>query len=246
MNSQPGHDGSQRVASDPVSLRPGVTQWSLVFNGAAASAPAQEALAELCLRYGYPVYAYLRRCGHAPLTAASVLHGFFHHLSAPRTHGKELPGSFRLWLLDELHRFLAHPDRFDELLTVVRLPPAELERRYAAEIDPGGAPEAAFRRDFAREVLERAQQRLANEAAQAGRQELYGHLAPLLAREPAQGQYEALAQALQSRPLALVTAVKRLRQRFRELVDAELAETVAGADDLHAERLALREALAPG
>jgi hypothetical protein len=53
-----------------------------------------------------------------------------------------------------------------------------------------------------------------------------------------------LAEVLGSRPLALVTAVKRLRQRFRELVDAELAETVAGPDDLPAERVALRQALA--
>jgi hypothetical protein len=232
------------IATPPESQRSLRTQWSLVFNGAGGTPTGQEALAELCLRFGFPVYAYLRRCGHAPLAAASVLHGFFHHLSAPLPPGGTLPPSFRLWLLDDLHRFLAHPDRFDELLTVARLAPAELERRYAAEAEAGSAPEAAFHRDFAREVLARAQQRLHNEAAQAGRTTLYEHLAPFLAREPAQGTYEMLAETLGSRPLALVTAVKRLRQRFRELVDAELAETVAAADDLPAERIALRQALA--
>jgi hypothetical protein len=242
MNSQPAH-----ASAIPVSPRHGGTQWSLVFNGAGAgaTAPAQEALAELCLRYGYPVYAYLRRCGHAAFPSAGVLHGFFHHLSAPRAREGGLPGSFRRWLLDELHGFLTQPERFDELLTVVRLPPAELERRYASAADAGGAPEAVFRGDFAREVLIRAQQRLESEAAQAGRQVLYDHLAPLLSREAAQGQFEALAQVLDSRPLALVTAVKRLRQRFREPVDAELSETVAGGDDLVSERLAWRAALDP-
>ena len=245
MNSQAGRVAPEAPVSRD-SLRAAPTQWSLVFNGTDDPVPGQEALAELCLRYGFPVYAYLRRCGHPPLGAASVLHGFFHHLAGPRPAEPGLPPSFRTWLLGELHRFLAHPERFDELLTVARLAPAELERRYASEAEAGLAPEAAFHRDFAREVLARAQQRLHNEAAQAGRQSLFEALAPFLAREPAQGQYEALANALGSRPLALVTAVKRLRQRFRELVDAELAETVANAETLGAERLALRAALAGG
>jgi Arc/MetJ family transcription regulator len=41
----------------------------------------------------------------------------------------------------------------------------------------------------------------------------------------------------------LVVALKRLRQRFRELVDDELAETVCAAEDLERERAALHAAL---
>ena len=40
-----------------------------------------------------------------------------------------------------------------------------------------------------------------------------------------------------------VVALKRLRQRYRELAESELAETVANATDLDAEREALARAL---
>jgi hypothetical protein len=48
-----------------------------------------------------------------------------------------------------------------------------------------------------------------------------------------------MARQLGSRPLALVLALKRLRQRFRELAAEELADTVGSADDLAAEQDAL-------
>ena len=43
--------------------------------------------------------------------------------------------------------------------------------------------------------------------------------------------------------LSVTIAVKRLRQRYRELADAELAETVASSHDLEVERAALHAAL---
>jgi hypothetical protein len=61
--------------------------------------------------------------------------------------------------------------------------------------------------------------------------------------DPAPGQFEELARQLGIRPMATVVALKRLRQRFRELADSELAETVASASDLAAERAALARAL---
>jgi RNA polymerase sigma-70 factor (ECF subfamily) len=72
---------------------------------------------------------------------------------------------------------------------------------------------------------------------------MYEALEPFLGNEPQAGVYEALARQLQSRPLALVVALKRLRQRFRELVGEELADTVTSSDDLAAEQQALHAVL---
>jgi RNA polymerase sigma-70 factor (ECF subfamily) len=71
-------------------------------------------------------------------------------------------------------------------------------------------------------------------------------LEPFLTHEPLPGQYDELGRELAVRPLTLVVALKRLRQRFRELVRDELADTVASADELTAERQALLAALDPG
>jgi hypothetical protein len=88
--------------------------------------------------------------------------------------------------------------------------------------------------------------RLRREATQAGREAMFEALEPFLTIDPPPGQYEAISGTLGTRPLALVVALKRLRQRFRELADEELAETVTSADELEAERVALHAALRRG
>ena len=64
------------------------------------------------------------------------------------------------------------------------------------------------------------------------------------ASEPVAGQYEDISKQLNTPPLVLAIAVKRLRQRFRELAEDELMETVASPADLATEREALASLLA--
>jgi hypothetical protein len=223
------------------------TRWSLV---AGATERAQSSLAELCVRYWFPVYAYVRRSGHPPEGAQQVALAFFHHLVTQRLTQRDpaTPGRFREFMLAELDQFLA---RHWDGTPVAR--PAEglaspapmevLEARHQAEMVGTGSAAAAYQRGFAADVLAHALERLRREAVQAGRLPLFEALEPWLAAEPPPGEYEAMAQRLQSRPLSLVMALKRLRQRFRELADDELVETVANGSDLEAERAALRAAL---
>lgn len=223
------------------------TRWSLVVGAADRDAPtARASLLTLCLRYWYPVYAYLRRSGHAPERAHELSQAFF---DALLRNGLERPdaqvyGRFRLFLLDELHRFLSRDaDRTLGKPELEAPPLAELESRHQAESLPQGSPEDILRRSFAVEVLATAHQQLRREAIEAGHLPMFESLVRFLAGEPHPGDYEEIAGRLHVRPLFVSMAVKRLRQRFRELVDHELSETLASGGDMDAERAALMQSL---
>jgi RNA polymerase sigma-70 factor (ECF subfamily) len=224
------------------------TRWSMVQRlGAPQSGKARQALTELALRYWYPVYAYVRRCGHAPEIAQDITRAFFQRMAIEAGTAGGFPGGrFRDWLLTKLNVFLAGD--WHELMegeAHAGSPPLDdLERRHRDDQANGDSPAQAFQRGFALEVLARGFKALQVEAGQTGHLDMYEMLEPYLARDPLPGQYEEMGRHLGVRPVALVLALKRLRQRFRELVREELADAVASPEDLAAEQQALFAALA--
>lgn len=236
------------IASNRSHDRFATTRWSVVMHLAASpEAGAHDALAELAQRYWFPVYAYLRRCGHAPALAQDIAGAFLQRLlrqfrgsAAGAAHGH-----FRRFLLGELNAFLAGDWREtpEESAAVDLAPPVDLEDRYRHEPTNSASPEAAYQRSFALEVLARASKRLRSEANKTGHMDLYEALERYLGNDPQPGILDELAPTLRTRPLALLVALKRLRQRFRELVGEELADTVTSAEELTAENAALHAIL---
>lgn len=225
------------------------TRWSMVMQQANGDSPeATRAFDELAQRYWYPVYAYVRRCGHAPAIAEAITRSFLNTLiSGFQAGNREQPphGHFRKFLLQQLNAFLGGDWRdaivadAGDMLTA----PPDLEARNQRDNAQAISPEQAYQRSFAFEVLARALRRLHSEARQTGHELMYDALQPYLARDPVPGEYEVIAKRLQSPPLALVLALKRLRQRFRELAAQELADTVTSPQDLADEQAALHAAL---
>jgi RNA polymerase sigma-70 factor (ECF subfamily) len=235
------------------------TRWSLVAaldqdTPVPDAALARQRLLELCLRYWYPVYLYLRRSGHTAEAAQAITARFFDALLQGRGHGtsRGQDGRFRTFLLAELHRFLAeyalgghaeadaaaspHPELPAPLLS-------QLEARCQREGHAAGSPELALRRGFALEVIAQAMRRIEDEARQAGRVPMFAALQPYLASDPVPGDYADIAARLDVSPLFVALALKRLRERFREVVDDELAQTVASTAELDDERRTLHAAL---
>jgi RNA polymerase sigma-70 factor (ECF subfamily) len=235
------------------------TRWSLVL-GAGRRDADSGSLDELSQRYWYPVYAYVRRSGHPPGIANGLCQAFFAGLPA-RLHGldPQACGRFRDVLLHRLEAFLTEDWRAgmdDDARgtgtgtatdVALAMDTDALEARSRQDHPVDSSPERAFQRSFALEILGRSMARLRAEAQQGGRADMFDALAPYLVRDPPPGEYDALSARLGTPSLALVIAVKRMRQRFRELADDELMETVASPRDLAQERSAMLQLLSgPG
>jgi RNA polymerase sigma-70 factor (ECF subfamily) len=219
------------------------THWSMVMNVDATRAPdARAAQVELCLRAWYPVYAYLRHHGHSPEAAAAMTRDFLQHLFQHfRQAGTAHVSGFRQYLIEQLRGFLETPAREAATEPVPELvrPPDDLEVRHQRDNASAATPEQAYQQSFAFELLARALARLRTEAGQTGRLEMFEAIEPYIAIEPSPAEGEQLARRLRLSPFTMAVALKRLRQRFRELIDLELADTVVSADELLAEQQAL-------
>lgn len=235
---------SQRASYD----RFATTRWSMVMHTAASSAvDANAALAELVQRYWYPVYAYARRSGHTPPIAQDIARSFLSLLMRDFRGGnsRNAKGQFRRFLFERLNAFLGSDwrDTVEAQNDAELLAPDDLETRYQRDNADTSSPEQAYQRSFALEVIARALKRLRWEANRTGHLQMYNALEPYLAREPGPGEYAVVARQLATRPLALIVALKRLRQRLRELVGEELADTVTSSDELAKEQAALHSIL---
>ncbi|HEX3124755.1 MAG TPA: hypothetical protein VHQ21_15785 [Rhodanobacteraceae bacterium] len=227
------------------------THWSMVMQAdTPRDTDARDALIQLCLRFWYPIYAYVRQCGHSPAVANDITHSFLQHLFRHfREQGTtQAQGRFRQYLLARLHEFLSSDWRNTAAEPVAELtdPPPDLESRNQRDNAAARSPEQAYQQSFALELLARALAGLREEARETGHLDMFDALEPYLAQDPSAAETTDLAQRLNTRPLAVVVAMKRLRQRFRELIDTELADTVASADELLTEQQSLYAVLREG
>jgi len=217
------------------------TRWNVVLlAGEEVSPRAGEALEQLCRTYWYPLYAYLRRLGYGPQDAQHLTEGFCARLvgknvgaTADRRNGK-----FRSFLLPSLNHFLAYErDRANEVnhaggQVPISIEARDAENRYLQEPLPDLSPERIFERQWALAVLERALARLREEYASAGNTRPFGVLKKFLTSDAGEKVFGRVAEDLNVSAGSIAVTVHRMRQRYRELVRAEIADTVAGTGDI--------------
>jgi RNA polymerase sigma factor (sigma-70 family) len=226
------------------------TQWSLVLQASADTPDARGALDRLCRTYRPPVVAYIRSRGYGVDAAEDLAQTFFARFIENAYHASADPerGRFRAFLLVALKRFLINQDAEAHALkrggdiSMRRLDDSQLNAEDLAADDAG--PEQAFERNWAMAVLDAAMHKLHAEAETAGKLPLFEQLSEFLTERPDEADYERVARVLNLRRNTLAVAVHRLRHRLRELVRAELAQTVVAREDMEAEVRDLRATLA--
>lgn len=240
--SNPGHPGASPEFA--------TTHWSVVLKAARDDEAQLAALEELCRNYWRPIYAYIRRRGHQPEAAQDLTQGFFERLLEKNWLADIDPdrARFRSFLLTMVSRFLAN--EYYRTQTLKRgggalhfsIQDQELENQLVASTT-SGSPEEDFDRQWAMTVLERALKRLRAESVEAGKQAFFDHLSPYLSQEASSGDYAQLGQKLGISVGAVAVSVHRLRHRYRELVRAEIAETLTNQADTDQEMNHLMAAL---
>lgn len=237
------------------------TRWSLILSsldGESGEAMAREALAQLCRIYWRPIFAFVSRKGYSVPDAQDLTQDFFVMVlkgDLLRRADRER-GRFRSLLLKSLQNFLidahskAHArkrggdlqfvswdDWMAEAPSRLTIPATALESWPAERI---------FDVRWAATVAERALRRLEEECESRGRRRVFDVLSGSLTAERDDVSYEALARELGVGTTEIKSLLHRLRQRYRQLLREEVAETVAQPAEVDEELRYLVAALAAG
>jgi RNA polymerase sigma-70 factor (ECF subfamily) len=220
-----------------------ITHWSVVLTAQGRSPAADEALEKLCRTYWWPLYGFVRRNGYKPEEAQDLTQGFF----ALLLHRRDLDvvrrekGRLRSYLLVSLKNFLAKARRHE--LAVKRgegralVPLEELLAREHADLEPADnvTADRIYERRWALTLLEEVLTRLEREYQSVGNAKLFDCLKEFLSDEPGRRSQAEVAAELGMTENALKQALHRLRQRYRQLLRDEIAQTVAVPGDVEDE-----------
>jgi RNA polymerase sigma-70 factor (ECF subfamily) len=220
------------------------THWSVVLAaGQGASPDSRKALASLCETYWYPLYAFVRRQGYSADDAQDVTQDFFATLLEKqylRVADSER-GKFRSFLLTAFKHFLskerakAHAEKRGGGRKSLSLDFRNGESRYDREPAHAVTAETLYERRWALTLLDQVLGRLEAEYTGTGKQELFGRLKEFLIGERGARTYAQVAADLGVSEGAVKVAVHRLRQRYRELIRAEIAQTLADPNEVEDE-----------
>jgi RNA polymerase sigma-70 factor (ECF subfamily) len=208
-----------------------------------AASGAPEALAELCRDYWYPLYAFIRRQVDSAERAEDLTQEFFARLMEKEFLDSvdQSKGKFRDFLKACCKHFLPNQRDRDRARKrgggrpIVSLDLGAAAERYRLEPSHDLTAEKLFDRCWALSLLEQVLDQLAQEYRADNKGPLFDRLKAALVGGPDQLPYAQIGTELGLTEAAVKKAAQRLRQRYRELLRARIAETVEGAEQIDEE-----------
>jgi len=228
------------------------TQWSLVLVAGDHDSPeADAALAGLCRCYWFPVYAYIRRTGHDADAAQDLTQDFFSRLAERRffTAANRGKGRFRSFLLTVLKRFLVNEWQRSQAAKrgggreILSLDAAAAEERYRLEPADHRTADRLYDRRWVLALLDRVMDALQREHTAAGQEALFDQLRVFLYGDKSPRSQAEIGARMGLSESAVKSTVHRLRIRYRELLRAEVARTLASPLDVEDELRQLLQVL---
>ena len=224
----------------------------MVAAGQRHTPQSDHALEELCRTYWFPLYAYVRRRGYSKEDAEDLTQSFFARfleknylagLSAER-------GRFRAFLLVSLKHFLINEwDKSQRQkrgggVTPLSLDWQTADTQFQVATTSEPSPEKAFDREWALALLGKVICRLQAECEAEGRGQQFAELKIFLTAGKGEGSHAAAAKGLGLDEGTVRVTVHRLRKRYRQLLRAEISQTLSDPAQVDEEMRALFGAFA--
>jgi RNA polymerase sigma-70 factor (ECF subfamily) len=228
------------------------TRWSVVLTaGRNDTTGSRDALARLCQTYWYPLYAYVRRRGYSAHDAQDLTQEFFALIVEKQSLASADPnrGRFRSFILTAMSNFLrqewgkARAQKRGGGSELISLDLAHAEQRYDLEPATSETPDKDFDKKWALALLESVMFQLESEYKRENKSDVFTALKQTLTGSRESQPYADLAKSLAMNEGAIKVAVHRLRKRYRELLQNEIANTVSSTEEIKEEMRHLFTAL---
>ena len=202
----------------------------------------EEALAELCRNYWFPLYAWVRKNGRTREDAEDLTQAYFAHLLTKSPFEQLSPnkGLFRTFLLKTLKHFLIDDirrERAEKRGGTVRnlsIDVDNFEERLANDLEEVSDPDRYFDRNWAVTLVDRVYSRIGEDYRKAGKSELFLLLKSCLLGKGEQS-YVDMANTVGMSEGGFTMAVQRIRRRFGDEIRAEVEQTVSDPSEVDEE-----------
>jgi RNA polymerase sigma-70 factor (ECF subfamily) len=220
------------------------THWSVVLRaGRETSSESGAALESLCRAYWQPIYFFARHKSCSEEDAKDLTQHFFSKLLERKDFSGLDPrkGKFRTFLLTAFTHFLS--DQYDRGRALKRGGgKAVFSLEELSDEDLGSSVASAescaskvFDVEWARTIVKQALECLKTEMTAAGKKAHFAVLAGFLAKEAEAGDYAVAGEKMGVADTSVAVMVHRMRQRYRQLLRSEVAQTVTSPAELHEE-----------
>ncbi len=215
------------------------TQWTLVERASSGDVEvADEAIAEICKRYWAPLYVFARCKGMSEADAEDAVQIFFTELLDKRLIEKadSEKGKLRTFFLTVMDRTIKIKKRGESAQKrgggqiTFSIDQAREEQWYNSEPTESATPESLFEKRWALSVLEQALSSIREGYEKKGKEKVFDALKPHLGWSAGEESYGEVAKRLQMTEGAVKVAVYRLRQKYKETLQRQIADTIGTSD----------------